>query len=155
PDWTALPRHLPASARLLLQRCLVKDRQQRIADLSTVRFVLTEPALVGSAVVPGSRRWDRIAWAVVAVLTLMLVGSVFWALRPIAPAPETRLEITTPATTDSVSFAISPDGRQLVFVASGEDGVSRLWRRPLDATTAQPLEGTENAVYPFWSPDSR
>ena len=33
----------------------------------------------------------------------------------------------------SISFALSPDGRQIVFVASG-DGASRLWLRPLDAT---------------------
>ncbi len=39
------------------------------------------------------------------------------ALRP-APidAPETRLELNTPSTSDPLSFAISPDGRELVFV---------------------------------------
>ena len=42
------------------------------------------------------------------------------------------------------SFAFSPDGRQLVFAASG-DGQPRLWLRPLDKTTAQPLAGTEGA----------
>ena len=26
---------------------------------------------------------------------------------------------------------------------------------PLDAVRAQPLAGTEGAIYPFWSPDSR
>ena len=39
-------------------------------------------------------------------------------------------------------------------MASG-DGASRLWLRSLASTTAQPLAGTEGAVYPFWSPDSR
>src|SRR5947207_7420942 len=68
--------------------------------------------------------------------------------------PETRTDIVTPATTDPISFALSPDGRQIVFVASG-DGASRLWLRPLDKTTAQPLAGTEGASLPFWSPDSR
>ena len=52
------------------------------------------------------------------------------------------------------SFALSPDGRQIVFVASG-DGASRLWLRSLATTTAQPLAGTEGATFPFWSPDSR
>jgi Tol biopolymer transport system component len=41
-----------------------------------------------------------------------------------------------------------------VFVASA-DGHPRLWLRPLDQTTAQPLLGTEGAKCPFWSPDSR
>ena len=53
-----------------------------------------------------------------------------------------------------MSFAVSPDGRQIVFVASG-DGASRLWVRPLDTTAAQPLAGTDGASFPFWSPDSR
>ena len=53
-----------------------------------------------------------------------------------------------------MSFALSPDGRQIVFVASG-DGASRLWHRRLDTTSAQPLAGTEGASNPFWSPDNR
>ncbi len=73
---------------------------------------------------------------------------------PPAP-PETRVDIVTPATDRSrSSFALSPDGRQIVFVASG-DGASRLWLRSLATTTAQPLAGTEGATFPFWSPDSR
>ena len=72
---------------------------------------------------------------------------------PPAP-PETRLEIVTPATDQPTSFALSPDGRQIVFVASG-DGASRLWLRSLATTTAQPLAGTEGATSPFWSPDGR
>ena len=71
------------------------------------------------------------------------------------PQPgEMRLEITTPATTDPVSLAISPDGEKLVFVASA-GGPARLWLRPFNATTARPLAGTEHASLPFWSPDSR
>ena len=72
---------------------------------------------------------------------------------PPAP-PETRVEIVTPATDEPTSFALSPDGRQIVFVASG-DGASRLWLRSLATTTAQPLAGTEGATFPFWSPDGR
>jgi Tol biopolymer transport system component len=58
------------------------------------------------------------------------------------------------ATDQPTDFALSPDGRQIIFVAAG-DGAPRLWRRSLWTTTAQPLAGTEGASYPFWSPDSR
>ena len=67
--------------------------------------------------------------------------------------PETRLEIVTPPAADPLSFAISPDGRSVVFQA-GQDP-PRLWLRPLDSQEARPLAGTEGATYPFWSPDSR
>jgi Tol biopolymer transport system component len=71
-----------------------------------------------------------------------------------APEPhETRLEISTPPTGVPLEFALSPDGRYMAFVASG-DGPQRLWVRPLDKTEATPLKGTEDADYPFWSPDS-
>lgn len=64
------------------------------------------------------------------------------------------MEITTPSTAVPFEFALSPDGKYIVFVASG-DGPQRLWLRTLDKTEAQPMAGTEGADYPFWSPDSR
>ena len=76
-------------------------------------------------------------------------------VRRAVPEPVvTRLEVVTPPTTDAFSFALSPDGRQLVFVANGEKG-PQLWLRPLDQTTAQPLTSTDGASFPFWSPDAR
>ena len=61
------------------------------------------------------------------------------------PAPEMRLEITTPPTTDPVSLAISPDGQKIVFVATSE-GQSRLWLRSLDSVSARPLAGTDGCL---------
>ena len=57
--------------------------------------------------------------------------------------------------TDVTAAAISPDGRRLVFTVMDAAGTMRLWMRPLDSLAAQPLAGTENAIFPFWSPDSR
>jgi len=50
--------------------------------------------------------------------------------------------------------AISPDGHRLAFVA-GVDGKDLLWVRDLDSLAARPLPGTDGAIEPFWSPDSR
>ena len=74
---------------------------------------------------------------------------------PAVDLPELRVvEITTPRTPDPWSFAISPDGRHLAFVAD-HDGQPTLWVRALDAADAHALPGTEGARRPFWSPDSR
>ncbi len=110
-----------------------------------------------SAPATGVQSGRRLGWIVAAVLgiaaaAVLAVPAVRY-LR-LAPAPETRTDIVTPATSQPGSFALSPDGRQIVFVASG-DGASRLWLRSLASTTAQPLAGTEGATDPFWSPDSR
>jgi Tol biopolymer transport system component len=73
----------------------------------------------------------------------------------VAPEPVvTRLDVVTTPTSEAFSFALSPDGRQLAFVANGQNG-SQLWLRPLDQVAARPLAGTEGASYPFWAPDGR
>ena len=53
------------------------------------------------------------------------------------------------------SFSISPDGTRLAFVAVGPDGNDKLWVRSLSAPNAQQINGTDGALLPFWSPDSR
>jgi Tol biopolymer transport system component len=100
------------------------------------------------------RRWGWIVAAVLGIAAAALAVPAIRYLREVPPA-ETRLDIVTPATDDPESFALSPDGRQIVFVASGENGQQQLWLRALSATTAQPLAGTGGAHLPFWSPDSR
>ena len=162
PDWSRLPEATPPSIRTLLRRCLRKERQQRLQDAASLRIEI-EDALSGVApltgeAVPaarGQRLFGLVAAGVAAVMLLALAALSFVHFReaPAAP-PEMRTEIITPSTTDPVSFALSPDGRQIVFVASG-DGQQRLWLRRLDATSAQPLAGTDGASAPFWSPDSR
>jgi Tol biopolymer transport system component len=53
------------------------------------------------------------------------------------------------------SFAVSPDGRHIAFVAADGSGTRILWVRRLNELEARPLAGTEDAWNPFWSPDSR
>jgi Tol biopolymer transport system component len=166
PQWNALPSEVPAPVRTLLQSCLVKDPRRRVADISTALFVLDKaeslaaPALTNSAAPAlSSEPPGRLAWVALAVAAVVLLAMAVPTVRylretpPPAP-PETRVEIVTPATERPTDFALSPDGRQIVFVASG-DGASRLWLRSLATTMAQPLASTEGATAPFWSPDSR
>jgi len=64
------------------------------------------------------------------------------------PEPRsTRFEVAGKA--DLQDVALSPDGRYLAFTASNS-----LWVRPLDSLEARALGGTEDAKFPFWSPDS-
>lgn len=65
-----------------------------------------------------------------------------------------RLSILPPENASFESFAISPDGRQLAFIAALK-GKSALWVRALDSLEAKPLAETDNASSPFWSPDGR
>ncbi|HEV2386423.1 MAG TPA: protein kinase [Candidatus Acidoferrales bacterium] len=171
PDWAALPAETPAAIRNLLQRCLRKDAKQRLQSIGDSRIALEE-ILSGAAApeearvgVPAQRsRSEFLAWALVAVLALIAAGAGTWAwlaLRaPVAPAILSQLAPPSGATfafsgNEAGSPAISPDGRKLAFAAIGADGKQRLWVRPLDAAAARPLEGTDGAAFPFWSPDGR
>jgi hypothetical protein len=51
-------------------------------------------------------------------------------------------------------IAVSPDGRNLVARVN-DQGVDKLWLRPIERVTGNVLPGTEGATYPFWSPDGR
>src|SRR5262249_54873871 len=123
---------------------------------------------VPAPVVARRRSRERVAWVLAAVLAAIAVGTGALAVvhlreRPATPdlmqfaiASEPNSALATPA-----DFAISPDGRQMVFVASqSHPGTSAqplpmLWVRPLSALVSRALPGTEGALSPFWSPDSR
>jgi serine/threonine-protein kinase len=49
--------------------------------------------------------------------------------------------------------AISPDGTMIVFVGSDSASQQSLWVRPMNSHSARQLAGTNNASYPFWSPE--
>src|SRR5262249_42761352 len=66
----------------------------------------------------------------------------------LSPPPESTRNVMA-------QFALSPDGQTIAFVAGGADRVPRIYLQRLDAAEAQPLAGTEQGDYPFWSPDSR
>jgi serine/threonine protein kinase len=157
PDWRRLPLKTPEAIRRLLRRCLQKDRTRRLKSADAARIEIEE-ALAGSTPAPelrgaaSSKKHGWLAWAIVLVLGAAL-ASVLYFIRIAPPAPEIRVEVSTPSTGNLSSFAISPDGRRLVFAALNE-GKSQLWVRPLDSLTAQPLAGTDRATFPFWSPDS-
>jgi serine/threonine protein kinase len=159
PDWTWLPAALSPVLANYVRRCLQKDARQRIHDIADVRLAL-EGAFDSTvpqrpAPVPSFSR-ARLTWVLVGgtvVAAALLAIPAVWHLRETLP-PETRSDIITPVTGDPTDFALSPDGRQIVFVSSS-DGPSRLWLRSLATTTARPLAGTDGAAFPFWAPDSR
>ncbi|MFN2316685.1 MAG: hypothetical protein ABR602_08380, partial [Gemmatimonadales bacterium] len=52
-------------------------------------------------------------------------------------------------------FAVSPDGRSVVFRAATDSTGMQLWVRTLDAATARPLAGTENGANAAFSADGK
>jgi Tol biopolymer transport system component len=103
---------------------------------------------------------DKARWFGVAAGLLLLAGHRGVAIVRQPPAQQkTPPTIGAPAGTDffglTPQFALSPDGRAIVFVANAQGQSPRLWVQPLSPARARALAGTEQASYPFWSADSR
>jgi serine/threonine protein kinase/Tol biopolymer transport system component len=161
PAWDQLPPRLPPAIRRMLRRCLAKDRRNRLQHIGDARLELADAAdEFASDLEPATRRPLRRSaglWLTAIVIGAILL-TVMLSQRGFAPrvtTPEQRVvEITTPHGSDPASFALSPDGRRIAFVAD-QDGTPALWVRALDTGDTRALAGTDGARRPFWSPDSR
>ena len=108
----------------------------------------------------GSSRGSRLAWAGGgALLTAAVAAAIaFSTSRAPHAGPALRSVLPLPAGarlwTERPSVAISPDGRTVVFPAV-QDGVIRLFRRPLGGSRAEPIAGAEGGSRPFFSPDGQ
>jgi Tol biopolymer transport system component len=164
----------PPALDRLVRHLLAKDPEERIQSAHDVKLQLATMAESGSSWsapavapidAPPARRahllvrlmpWAIAAFAVLVVIGLLLGRANDRTAMPtrtvIAAPPATRMHLTGD---DSGPAVISPDGTQLVFAAIGQGAGSRLWLRRLDELVARPLNGTDGAQFPFWSPDSR
>ncbi len=156
-------RPVPLAVELVVRHCLEKDPEARFQSARDFAFALG--ALTGStsslAVATPAARRKRIAWGAVAVLLLALLGAgaMAWLTRR---SDERRtplqLSVLAPDGEKLYSFpsaVLSPDGRQIVLVATGSNSRTRLWVRSLDHDDTRLLDGTLGARRPFWSPDGK
>jgi Tol biopolymer transport system component len=175
PDWERLPVDEAPYLCRLIERCLVRDPQQRLRDIGEARILLQEggadssllsfPAAGGADVADRKARvlrWPVVAAIGVATLALgWIAGRTFFSAAPETPLIHTMIPAPAGVEFDMEGASpgpavLSPDGTMVVFSASGEDGIVALYLRRLDSGEAVRLSGTgEDAAYPFWSPDSK
>jgi serine/threonine protein kinase len=169
-DLDELPTVVPARLRNLVSRCLQKNPKQRLQAIGEARIVLEEPmgdvqsdhaVKAADSLVPASPSWRRwLPWAAALVLALTLSGATWLLLRQtpqviaatVAPTEGTDIHLN-PASPGPA--AVSPDGLSIAYSARDADGEVLLYMRRVDAPQPQAFSDTQNAAYPFWSPDSR
>src|SRR5580765_1458952 len=164
-DHGSLPANTPAAVRSLLRRCLERDPRLRLRDIGEARIALASPATADAAAVIAAAPSRRSPWILALAAMLLLAAGAAGALFAtrtrtiVPPGPLRRFSIVPSENAtlkgDGVDARISPDGRNLAYLATSATGTGSLWIRPLDALAAKPLAGTEDAMLPFWSPDSR
>ena len=137
PDWTRLPATVGPSLRRLLRRCLEKEQSHRLRDIGDARLELDEALSATRADADGDAR------------------------SPTSPGNLTRhpqlLRLVVPlevplAARGQRSIAVSPRGTHIVYVAQEQD-TTRLYLRALDQLAIEPLEQSEGATAPVFSPD--
>ncbi|MGH7701509.1 MAG: hypothetical protein ACREMO_00295, partial [Gemmatimonadales bacterium] len=154
-----IPPHVEAAVRTALEK-LPADRFASAAEFAAALHGAPDAAGTSSrrppmpAAVPVDVGWRR--RATLGTLAAIALGFAAWGwLRP-APEPTLHVSVPPPAATTFLptrgSPALSPDGRTVVFAAAS-GGTSRLHRRPVDGFRVEAIEGTDDASYPFFSPD--
>src|SRR5215475_8912689 len=158
----------------VLRRCLEKKPEHRFHSAHDLGFALeavesssssaSNQSIVASA--PDTTTFAKrggwrgyVAWiaaGMFALIAALAMGAV-WLNRGRPEAQVVRFKILPPEKTSfyEPSFALSPDGRLLAFSAYDETGKILLYLRPMNSFLPQSLPGTEGALFPFWSPDSR
>jgi Tol biopolymer transport system component len=174
PDLPAVERHIPPALTRIVDRCLEKNPGSRFQSAGDLAFALdalsgsqtsmTEAMPVATEAPPRRKSWAIVAGVAVGAGAVVMYGIT----RLLQPAPEpteaTSFPLTLPAGVTLVTtgggtspgpLAISPNGRMIAMLATNKDGARTIWVRALNAVTPRQLSGTEDALSPFWSPDSR
>ena len=165
-DLALLPALTPRAVRHVIERCLERDRSQRLRDIGDARIEIdgarrggAQDDVVGSA--------DRRRTAALAIVAVALVFGALGAtggliLSRQAPRDGAVVRSTIDPGADVIvaylgdvagPATLSRDGAQIAFVAKRSGEAQRLYIRPLDAAHAEPIRGTDGATFPFWSWD--
>ncbi len=153
---------IPPALDRVVRTCLAKDPDDRWQTAHDLEGELKWIAQVGSQagvaapVVAKRKNRERLAWTGFAVATLAaaLLGAAYLRRAP-RLLPAVRATLALPEKMFLGEVAVSPDGTRLAFTASLPGAQPSLWIRRLDGSSADRLPGTDNAFFPFWSPDGR
>ncbi len=165
PITTLHPASPPALDRVV-KTCLAKDPDERWQSAHDLKGELEWISqATGEAVDRAVRghRWQfgmLVAGALLTIVAALATGVVLWNRQPRSlQRPLTRFALTLPAgervpLITWPAVAISPDGTEVVY-AGGRGESKQLFLRSMDRFDVTPLEGTQNANSPFFSPDGQ
>jgi WD40 repeat protein/predicted Ser/Thr protein kinase len=146
PDFSRIPDRV----RPLLRACLEKDPKRRLRDIGDIELLLAGQVSDLPQRAGGLLRW--VAWTAAGVFAIALAALAFVHFREKPPAVRSvRFEVRMPDKSGAAFFKLSPNGELMVIA---DTATHKLEIRSLNSLEFRTLAGTDNATYPFWSPDS-
>lgn len=152
----------PAALEHVVQRCLAKDPDERWQSAHDVARELNWIGEAGSqpAAAPLTQRRRQFGLGAMTVLALVAMSAaavwLYGQRRPRAMIESTILPPEGYVFSIALrSIAAAPDGSALAAVVVDARGVRSIAVRPLSGAAYRFLAGTEEALAPFWSADSR
>ncbi len=151
----------PPKLERVVTRCLAKDPDERWQSASDMASELnwiaegSSQAGVPATAQAGRSIWERSSWLLAAMFFLLLLaaGVALWNASNKRPPP-LRFHAAVPFSANDL--ALSFDGRILAMVAYSTLANNYvLWTYEVGGRRPMPLDGTQGASYPFWSPDGR
>ncbi|HEX6641650.1 MAG TPA: protein kinase, partial [Thermoanaerobaculia bacterium] len=141
------------------------ERWQTAHDVGRQLLWLGDPSSSATTEQPAAPPARRVPLAAIVATAAIVAALLGWAgarfFTPArADAERMRMQIAPPPellpqrSSELTDFAISPDGRTLVFVAGG-DGAGALVLRRLDSFQFTKVAATDGAASPFWSSDGQ
>jgi len=164
PPASRLRNITPRALDQIIRTCLSKNPDERFQSAHDVKLALRMLTAADPYEPPEpakQRPWLVPAVIAAIVFAAMLVAASTLFRRESEKPRVYRFTIAPPhgsmfpSLSEGGAFALSPDGRQLVFEGTTPEGRTYLWRRALDSEAAEMLEPTEGGKYPFWSADGR
>jgi eukaryotic-like serine/threonine-protein kinase len=161
PELSDPGRPVSPTLERIVRRCVEKSVDQRFQSARDLSFALS--ALSGSESAATARAAAGVApersrllpWLAMVVAIAAAAAAITWfvARRPVAT---TRMQFAIPVPEEmSVShMALSRDGTMLAFVSPEEStGLPMIYVQRVGSPGVALLQGTQNASFPFWSPD--
>ncbi len=153
PDWSALPRAVPAELRQLLHRCLEKDVERRLRDAGDAGLEIDAAlaALSRGKGISSGHLVLRLAAGVALAAGLFLVGVRRFGSAPARPPQPSLSQVTFREGVEDFA-AWSPDGTQILY--TGHLGnVRKIFVKGLATDEKQLTRGDADDIQPEWAPD--
>jgi serine/threonine protein kinase len=173
PALSSIQPVVPEALESVVHGCLAKDPDERwqtardvVRQLKWLRSHPANSPTANTGIQESRSKKVAMAGLIAALLLIIAAAGVYtFYLREGPSLPLVRFYVMEPEdgtfTGDPPRFSVSPDGRYVVFAASGNGQRDQLWLRRLDSTEAKPIVGSEQRPgevapqWPFWSPDSK